>query len=148
MIPLPGKIEPYEIEKVMNKMFPPEWLRATAAKVGCVKRNRKIDPVILFWVLVLGFGVGAQRTLASLRRAYEAASAETLVPSSFYERFNRRLVAFLKECLANQERTCQSHQPRALGKTERVQGFGDSRWHNRKVAREAGQTVPRGKGQS
>ncbi|AFV12163.1 putative transposase [Thermacetogenium phaeum DSM 12270] len=49
MIPLPGKSEPYEIEKVMNKMFPPEWLRATAAKVGCVKRNRKIDPVILFW---------------------------------------------------------------------------------------------------
>jgi hypothetical protein len=29
----------------------------------------KIDPATLFWILVLGFGVGAQRTLASLRRA-------------------------------------------------------------------------------
>lgn len=123
MIPLPGKIEPYEIEKVMNKMFPPEWLRATAAKVGCVKRNRKIDPVILFWVLVLGFGVGAQRTLASLRRAYEAASAETLVPSSFYERFNRRLVAFLKECLAHGIAELASHTSLVL--SEKLKGFKD-----------------------
>lgn len=123
MILFPGKIDRYEIEKVMNKMFPPEWLRATAAKVGCVKRNRKIDPVILFWVLVLGFGVGAQRTLASLRRAYETASTETLVPSSFYERFNKRLVAFLKECLAHGIAELASHTSLVL--SEKLQGFKD-----------------------
>jgi hypothetical protein len=72
---IPGKINPYEIENVLNKMFSPEWLRDTAAKVGYVQRNRKIDPVTFFWVVVLGFGVGVQRTLASLRRAYETASA-------------------------------------------------------------------------
>jgi hypothetical protein len=34
----------------------------------------------MFWILVLGFGVGVQRTIATLRRAYETASAESLVP--------------------------------------------------------------------
>ena len=72
-----------------------------AARAGFVQRNRKIDPVTFFWVLVLGFGVGVQRTIASLRRAYETVSAETLVPSSFYDRFNKGLIAFLKECLAH-----------------------------------------------
>ncbi|SHJ73128.1 hypothetical protein SAMN02745219_03206, partial [Desulfofundulus thermosubterraneus DSM 16057] len=47
---IPGKINPREIEKVLNKMFSPEWLRETAAKVGYVQRNRKIDPVTFFWV--------------------------------------------------------------------------------------------------
>ncbi|MEW5953586.1 MAG: hypothetical protein AB1815_07580 [Bacillota bacterium] len=55
---LPKNIKPYEIENVLNKMFSPEWLRDTAAKVGFVQRNRKIDPVTFFWVVVLGFGVG------------------------------------------------------------------------------------------
>jgi hypothetical protein len=83
LAPIPGKINPFEIENVLNKMFSPEWLRDTATKVGYVQRNRKIDPVTFFWVVVLGFGVGVQRTLASLRRAYETASAETLVPILF-----------------------------------------------------------------
>lgn len=91
-----GKINPYEIKNILNKMFSPEWLRDTAARVGYVQRNRKIDPVTFFWVIVLGFGVGMQRTLVSLRRAYEAAAAETLVPSSFYDRFNNGLAPFLK----------------------------------------------------
>jgi hypothetical protein len=29
-------------------MFSPEWLRKTAADVGYVKRNRKIDPAVMF----------------------------------------------------------------------------------------------------
>jgi hypothetical protein len=98
---LPGNIDPHEVEKTLNKMFSPEWLRETAARVGYVQRERKIDPATLFWVLVLGFGVGAQRTIASLRRAYEKKSAESLVPSAFYYRFNGGLVAFLKECLTH-----------------------------------------------
>ena len=106
---IPGNINPYEFENLLNKMFSPEWLRDTAAKVGYVQRNRKVDPVTFFWVVVLGFGVGVQRTLASLRRAYETASAETLVPSSFYDRFNNGLIAFLKECLAHGIADLASH---------------------------------------
>ena len=48
MAPIPGKINPFEIENVLNKMFSPEWLRDTATKVGYVQRNRKIDPVTFF----------------------------------------------------------------------------------------------------
>ncbi|SFR09748.1 hypothetical protein [Desulfoscipio geothermicus] len=117
------KINPNEIENVLNKMFAPEWLRGTAAKVGYVQRNRKIDPVIFFWVVVLGFGVGMQRTLASLRRAYKTASAETLVTSSFYDRFNNELVAFLKECLAHGIAELSSHTSLTL--SDKLKGFKD-----------------------
>ncbi|NPV72361.1 MAG: IS4 family transposase [Pelotomaculum sp.] len=123
MAPIPGKINPYEIENVLNKMFSPEWLRDTAAKVGFVQRNRKIDPVTFFWVVVLGFGVGVQRTLASLRRAYETASAETLVPSSFYDRFNKGLIAFLKECLSHGIADLASHASLTL--SDKLMGFKD-----------------------
>ena len=123
MAPITGKINPHEIENILNKMFSPEWLRDTAAKVGYVQRNRKIDPVIFFWVVVLGFGVGVQRTLASLRRAYETASAETLVPSSFYDRFNKGLIAFLKECLAHGIADLTSHASLAL--SDKLKGFKD-----------------------
>ena len=87
MVPLNGNIDPHQFEKILNKMFSPEWLRATAANVGYVKRNRKVDPAVMFWILVLGFGVGVQRTIATLRRAYETASAEALIPSAFYGLF-------------------------------------------------------------
>jgi len=120
---IPGKINPYEIENVLNKMFSPEWLRDTAAKVGYVQRNRKIDPVTFFWVVVLGFGVGVQRTLASLRRAYETVSAETLVPSSFYDRFNKGLIAFLKECLAHGIADLAGHTSLTL--SDKLKGFKD-----------------------
>jgi len=123
LAPIPGKINPFEIENVLNKMFSPEWLRDTATKVGYVQRNRKIDPVTFFWVVVLGFGVGVQRTLASLRRAYETASAETLVPSSFYDRFNKNLIAFLKECLAHWIAELTSHTSLTL--SDKLAGFKD-----------------------
>ncbi|MGB9887724.1 MAG: hypothetical protein ACPLRW_12120 [Moorellales bacterium] len=61
-----------------------------------MKRRRKVDPVALFWVLVLGFGARAQRTLASLRRAYEVVWAESIFPSAFYDRFSPTMVAFSK----------------------------------------------------
>lgn len=48
---------------------------------------------------MLGFGVGVQRSLVSLRRAYQTASGETLVPLAFYDRFHPRLLAFLRACL-------------------------------------------------
>ena len=120
---LPKNIKPYEIENVLNKMFTPEWIRDTAAKVGFVQRNRKIDPVTFFWVVVLGFGVGMQRTLASLIRAYETASAESLVPSSFYDRFNNGLVAFLKECLTHGIADLTSHTSLTL--SDKLKGFKD-----------------------
>lgn len=87
------------IEQALNDLFAPEWLRAKARETGVVERYRKVDPVLLFWVLVLGFGVRMQRTLASLHRRYEKAGGKKLARSSFYKRFDRELVRFLHECV-------------------------------------------------
>ena len=72
------------IEEELNNLFSPEWLRETAKETGFIKRERKIDPVLMFWTLVLGFGVQLQRTLASLRRLYEERGEVHISRSSFY----------------------------------------------------------------
>lgn len=88
-------------EETLARMFSPDWLRETARKTGLVKRERKIDPVVMFWVLTLSFGVRLQRTLASLKRNYEKAGKTTLSDGSWYERFTPELVCFLKECVSH-----------------------------------------------
>jgi IS4 transposase len=80
-------------------MFPEEWLRETARETGLIKRERKIDPTIMFWVLTLSFGVRLQRTLASLKRQYEKDAKTTLSDSSWYCRFTPELVEFLHQCV-------------------------------------------------
>lgn len=65
-----------------------------------VRRERKVDPVAMLWVLLLGFGVRLQRTLAGLKRGYETFTRTTLRDSSWYERFTPEFVAFLRACVA------------------------------------------------
>jgi len=45
------------IERDLCSMFSPEFLRKTAIETGLIKRERKIDAVVMFWVLTLNFGV-------------------------------------------------------------------------------------------
>ncbi len=87
------------IERDLCTMFSPDFLRQTAIETGLIKRERKIDAVVMFWVLTLNFGVRLQRTLASLKRSYEKESQENLSDSSWYYRFTPELVAFLKACV-------------------------------------------------
>ena len=87
------------LENPLRKMFPEEWLRKTARETGLIKRERKIDPTIIFWVLTLSFGVRLQRTLASLKRQYEKESKTKLSDSSWYYRFTPELVEFLHQCV-------------------------------------------------
>ena len=87
------------VEKDLCTIFAPEWLRSTAVESGLIKRDRKIDAAILFWVLVLGFGVRLQRTLASLKRSYEKSANIGLSDGSWYERFTPELVVFLRRCV-------------------------------------------------
>ena len=87
------------LENPLRKMFPEEWLRGTARETGLIKRERKIDPTIMFWVLTLSFGVRLQRTLASLKRQYEKESKTKLSDSSWYYRFTPELVEFLHQCV-------------------------------------------------
>ncbi|MFO8108930.1 MAG: IS4 family transposase [Thermoplasmata archaeon] len=93
------KYSPCIVEETLCKMFSQEWLRKTAEETNLVKRERKIDPVIMFWVLTLSFGVRLQRNLASLKRSYEREGNTTISYSSWYERFTPELVDFLHTCV-------------------------------------------------
>ena len=89
----------FTLENLLRKMFPEVWLRETARETGLIKRERKIDPTIIFWVLTLSFGVRLQRTLASLKRQYEKEANTSLSDSSWYYRFTPELVEFLHQCV-------------------------------------------------
>ena len=83
----------------LRSLFPTRWLNATAREAGLVTRRRKVAPADLFWTLVLGFAVGHRRSLASLRRFFQASTGVALVPSSFYDRFTAGTVRFLRRAL-------------------------------------------------
>jgi hypothetical protein len=41
------------VERELCKLFPPEWLRNKSKETNLIKRERKIDPVIIFWTLTV-----------------------------------------------------------------------------------------------
>lgn len=84
------------IERELCEQFSPDWLRETARETGLIARERKIVPVILFWVLAFRLW-DISRTLASLKRNYKTSSKKILSDSSWYYRFTPELVAFLRE---------------------------------------------------
>jgi len=77
------------------EMFPEEFLRNSARASGFIIRRRKIDLLILFWVLTLGFGVRFLSTIRGLKRKYEAKAGVKLSISSFYERFTPKMVGLI-----------------------------------------------------
>jgi hypothetical protein len=81
-------------------MLPPDRVRQLAKETGMVRRERKVDAVAMLWVLLLGFGVRLQRTLASLKHGYEIFTRTTLRDSSWYERFTPEFVTFLRAYVA------------------------------------------------
>lgn len=85
----------------LRKLFSNHRLRALASQSGTVVRRRKVDPVALFWTVVLGFGGGRTRTIAGLRRSYERATGECLEESSFYQRFNAGFASMLEGALVH-----------------------------------------------
>lgn len=107
----------------LRQMFPPDWLRQTARDTNVVKRERKVDPAAMFWVLVLSFGVRLQRTLASLKRSYEKQAKTRLSDGSWYERFTPELVRFLKACVQRGIEHLAQEASRSL--SERLHRFQD-----------------------
>lgn len=102
-MPRPPKLDP---EKTLAdaltevvRLFPPENIRLAAQETGFIKRLRKVDPVVFFWNLILGFSCSAQRTLDALRRQFQTIADVDLVPSSFLDRFSPNLVKFLRTLL-------------------------------------------------
>ena len=87
------------IEASLCELFPADFLRQQAEETGLIQRDRKVDPVALFWTLVLGFGIGTDRKIADLRRGYIAATGNWLCRSAFYDRFTDALVLFLRQAV-------------------------------------------------
>jgi putative transposase len=87
------------IRETLIKLFPAACIRELARNAGAVVRLRKVDPVDLFWTVVLGFGVGRERTLAGLRREYQKASGQTVEESSFYDRFTQQFARMLRDAV-------------------------------------------------
>jgi len=84
------------IRAELTSLISSRRLNFLARLSGLVQRRRKVQPMALFWTIVLGFGAGPQRTLAGLRRAYERSTGATLVPSAFYDRFTKSLAVFFR----------------------------------------------------
>lgn len=80
----------------LAETVPAELLRRLAKETGFSERIRKIDPALFFWNLAMGFGINMGKTLAALQRRLETISDIELAPASFFDRFNKRLVAFLE----------------------------------------------------
>lgn len=95
-----AKRQPIPIRHVLHKLFPPKVLTALARTSGAVRRRRKVDPVELFWTVVLGFGIGRERSIAGLRRAYQKSTGQEIEESSFYDRFTPAFAAMLKQAVA------------------------------------------------
>lgn len=118
-----SKKKPRVIEEELNRLFSPEFLHKTAKETGFIKRERKINPILMFWSLTLGFGVQLQRTLASLRRLYEEKGEVHISSSSFYDRFTPELVKFIHACVLHGLENIAQGPNRAL--KDKLVGFKD-----------------------
>lgn len=87
------------LRTALSRLFPAALLRRMARETGTVRRHRRVDPVNLFWVVVLGVG-GVERSFAELRRCYEKVTGKTISASSFYNRFTPAFTQFLRELLS------------------------------------------------
>ena len=105
------------------QMFSQEFLRDLARKTEFIKRQRKIDPVQFFWVLILGFGVDFIRSIRALERRSEVEANIKLSDGALYDRFTPELMAFLRECVIHAIEFQAQQQSRALG--EKLNGFKD-----------------------
>lgn len=88
------------LRTALSRMFPAALLRRLAVDTGAMRRRRRVDPVKLFWVLILTLAGGRSRTIADLRRSYERVTGMRLSASSFYNRLTPAFARFLKEILA------------------------------------------------
>jgi IS4 transposase len=111
------------VERELTTMFDSKWLRSKAIDTGLVKRERKIDPVLMFWALCIGYGTQIYRTITELKREYEVRRKVLLSDSSWHDRFTPELVEFLKECVTHGIEYMSQEPSRLLGK--RLEVFRD-----------------------
>lgn len=110
------------LRSALSRMFPAAVLRRLAREAGTVQRLRLVDPVKLFWVVVLGMARG-ERSFAELRRSYERVTGTEISASSFYDRFNPAFARFLREVLSmglEKLRRCTRPSAAVLGEIREI----------------------------
>ncbi|AWV90585.1 IS4 family transposase [Bradymonas sediminis] len=80
----------------LTTFLPDFVIEKYARALGVVVRERKVDPVMLVWTLVLGFPAGSKRTIASLRRRVQQVASITIARSSFHDRLTGLLADLIK----------------------------------------------------
>lgn len=111
------------LRTALSRMFPAALLQRLARQTQTVRRRRRVDPVKLFWVVVLELGSGGERSFAALRRSYEKVTGQRLSASSFYNRFTPAFTRFLRELLTiglNQLTRCAEGTEAVLGEIRDV----------------------------
>jgi len=94
------KLSPDAVRTLLTSVFPSDFIDDRARECGVVERDRDIDIRMLVWTLAVGFAVGGEtRSIADYRRAYNAATNQSIAPSSFYDRFTENLHDLLSELL-------------------------------------------------
>ena len=104
------------VEQELTRMFESKWIREKARESGLIERERKIDPVIMFWTLAIGYGSQLYRTLTELKREYEVRGNVSISDSSWHDRFTPELVKFLKNCVIHGMEHISQEPSRILGK--------------------------------
>lgn len=103
-----------DIRQTLSSLIPESWLEQKARELKVVRRKRKISVWDLLWTLLLGFGFGEKKTLASLRRCFKSNTGIQVVPSAFYNRFTPAFTALVREVLVKvmSERAAPTRQLR------------------------------------
>lgn len=87
------------IRFVLKRLISKKKVEKKARELGVVERERSVDIWKFVNAIVLGFAMGKERTLASLRRAYEKSSGKTIVASAFYDRFTAGMAKLFRSIL-------------------------------------------------
>ena len=87
------------VREQLTSLVPDPELERLARETGMVQRRRKVKVGAFFWTLVFSFGAGRVCSIGGLRRGYERASGQSLVPSAFYGRFTAATKRFLRAVL-------------------------------------------------
>jgi putative transposase len=90
----PTPLRPGEVEEALARLLPSDRIDQFARETGFVRRERKVNPIALLWVRVLGFGGELDRHLPELKEGHVQRTDLPVSESGFYLRFIPELSKF------------------------------------------------------
>lgn len=82
---------PTELPTLLTRLLDEETVMRIARDTAAHERQRKFQPFVFVWCLLLGFASGAFRDQASFRRTYNQRAKKTLKKSAFQARFSAEM---------------------------------------------------------